>query len=201
MNPYIRIKNGWLLQGMITEFLSQIPNHTYGAALDPAAFKALVEDRQALWKDEADLILAGMRSITGLEFRSLLVDVYIVQQTNRAFSDPLVIDARYSGSSFIDTLTHEILHRLLTDNTAKIDTSAWVKAYFPEIRDAKTINHIMVHAVHEAIYKDILWDPVRLDADIAMCKNSPGYKESWKLVQHRGYRTIIQEFKKAHNLS
>jgi len=200
MNPYIRIKNGWLLQGMINEFLSQIPNHTYGTAFEPATFKALVEDRQALWRDEADVILAGMRSITGLEFRSLLVDAYIVQQTGRAFSDPLVIDASYSGAAFVDTLTHEILHRLLTDNTAQIDASAWVAERFPELCDAKTINHIMVHAAHEAIYRDILWDPTRLDADIAMCQNSPAYRESWKLVQHVGYRVILQQFKKAHNL-
>lgn len=198
-NPIIRIKNGWLIQGMIDDYLSQIPDIRH-IAPSPEEFKEKVEERQALWGASGDMILNGMKKLTGLDFNEKIIDVYIVHGFHRAFSDPLVVSVKYSSVEFVDVLTHEIIHRLLTDNTDHIDVSAWIRNKFKDVDNTQAINHIFVHAVHEAIYRDVLYDPHRFEADVINCQKFPGYKLAWEVVSKFGYKNIISDFKKENRL-
>lgn len=146
------------------------------------------------WKKCEVRLLSAICEILQLEFKQNTIDVYISSGL-RSFSDPMVISHKFSPEEFPDILLHELLHRLISDNTK--DT--WKK--FGKEWDAKTpgeerlvLNHILVHAVSQHVYLDVLNDPVRLDRDIANCQKNPPYARSWEIVKEKGYKNIIKEF-------
>ena len=53
----------------------------------------------------------------------------------------------------------------------------------------------MVHAVMEALYKDILNKPEEIEEDIKMCKDMPAYKKAWEIVREKGYENILEVLK------
>jgi hypothetical protein len=194
MNPNIRIKNGWLLQGMIDDYIAEIPDFKHVAPA-PEEFKEKIEGYQRLWSEHEKKILDGIQELSGLRFNEKIIDVYVVHGFHRAFSDPLVMSSKYEGAEFVDVLTHEIIHRLFTDNTAGQDVSAWVRSRFPDVDDKKAIDHIMVHALHEAIYREVLDDERRLEADVIKSQRFPGYKLAWKKVAEAGCKNLLAEFR------
>ncbi len=194
--PEIRIKHGWLMQKAFVSYLNEIPKYKDNVAPSPEEMENIVLNRRKLWHVQEDDIIAGMQEITGLDFYANLIDVYLVYGYRTGFSDPLVLSIRYENEHFIDTLTHELIHRILTDNTLRINGSLWVRKNFPQIEDRVATNHILVHAVHKAIYLDILKSPERLQIDIDRCQKSPGYKQAWDMVEKEGYENIISNFKK-----
>jgi hypothetical protein len=117
-----------------------------------------------------------------------------------AFSNPLTISFRCKGDVFVDVLTHELIHVILTDNTSQINLSKWTEEKFPGITDRKTLNHILVHAIHKEIYINHLKSPERLAYDIEKCQAFPGYKEAWDIVEKEGSGELIEMFRKEYNL-
>ena len=60
--------------------------------------------------------------------------------------------------------------------------------------------HIPVHAVHKAIYLDVLNEPKRLERDISNNKmhKSKDYIDAWNYVHKHGYEEIINKLKKSY---
>lgn len=198
--PHVRIRSGWLLQRLIDGYTEDIPDFKYEKQMAPSKYKEIWEDRISLWSKVQVQIIQAMKDITGLDFYASTVDVFLVYGYQTAFSSPLVISTRYEGDHFIDVLTHEILHVILTDNTLGINSSAWVEKKFPEAKEKTTINHILLHAIHEAIYRDVLKVPVRLTKNIESDKRWPSYTASWDIVRKYGYRKIIADYRKENSL-
>jgi hypothetical protein len=113
----------------------------------------------------------------------------------------MVIGVMREPDQFIDTLTHELIHRLLTDNTSlPFDTkylSRWGKL-FGKDHTFGTLVHIPVHAVHKAVYLDILNEPDRLERDVQENKSAKAedYIAAWEYVEKHGYRAIIDKLKR-----
>src|SRR5919199_1161053 len=96
-------------------------------------------------------ILLSMTETLGSSFRQNIIDVYIAPWFH-AFSDPLVIGVTKEPDVFVDTLTHELLHRLLTDNTTipyETDLIAEWRKLFGNNHNFKVLVHIPVHAIHK----------------------------------------------------
>jgi hypothetical protein len=97
---------------------------------------------------------------------------------------------------FIDTLVHELIHRLLTDQ----DNFGRIKAayryidrkYKGEARETRL--HIPIHAIHAHIYMKF-FDEARLKAEIEHISFLPDYRRSWEIVQAKGYKNIIRDFR------
>jgi len=194
--PEIRMVYGWHLDRTFNQYLSEIPNekeHTAEAREDVMKKIPLFE---AEWKKYEKKILQGMCDILGLEFYKSLIDVYVVGAYKAAFSDPLVMSSKYLPDMFVDVLTHEILHILLTDNTKKVEVRKIWAEMFPEAIDMTSINHILVHAVHKEIYLKTLNMPERLERDQTRCEKWKSYHDAWNIVEKRGHINIINEFKK-----
>ena len=104
---------------------------------------------------------------------------------------------------FIDTLTHELTHRLLTDNTTipheTLLLVPW-QSLFGKNHNFNMLVHIPVHAVHKAIYLDVLNEPMRLERDIANNKmyEAKDYVDAWNYVERHGYEEIISKLKKSY---
>jgi hypothetical protein len=187
--PEIRFKNGWFLT---TTFLkgSKLPSYS--------KMDKRTQRLHKTWNAEEKKIIRGMQKIAGLNFYQNLIDVYIVAGLEHAFSDPMVIGTRYTkGEKFVDVLTHELLHRLITDNTQNKNGGFWPHKLFPKIEDHRVITHILVHALHKELYLKVLKRPDRLRADIKECQQWPSYREAWNIVEKEGSLNIIKKFRES----
>lgn len=194
--PEIRIKDGWLLRANASQYLHKLWGKG-GPLADDDWMEKRVREYTDAWKPYEKKILRGLHEVLGLEYRQNIIDVYIAPWFN-AFSDPLVIGVMREPDEFIDILTHELIHRLLTDNTTlPYDTwllSRWEKL-FGKGHSIVCLIHIPVHAVHKAIYLDILKAPERLKRDITGNQKSQSidHVKAWEYVERHDYRAIIKK--------
>lgn len=199
--PTIRIKDAWLLRQNASKHLHELWGKGKVLANDEWMGKRVKEYRDA-WKPFEQKILTSMTEILGLSFRQNIIDVNIAPWFG-AFSDPMVIGVMREPDVFVDTLTHELLHRLLTDNTAipheTMLLTEWQKLFGKEHSFGMVV-HIPVHAVHKAIYLDVLKEPERLKRDVAENNkhNAADYIGAWDYVEKHGYKEIIKKLKKSY---
>lgn len=195
--PRIRIKNAWLLRQNASEHL-----HTLWAAegeflIDHKGVDEVVAGYQAAWKPYEKRVIEGMYETLGLEFRQNIIDVHIAPWFN-AFSDPMVIGVMNKPDRFVEVLTHELLHRLLTDNTLTQHGTKygieWKKLFGKE-HDFVTLVHIPVHACMQALFDDVLSEPERTRNDRELSQQWDGYRKAWAYVDEKGYHTIIKQLR------
>ena len=152
-----------------------------------------VSTYQAAWEMRKP-VLGYMQEILDLNFYLEVIDTYIVGQMKGAFSLPIVINAFSPPDIYIDTLTHEILHRLLSDNTQKVNTRQIISKMFPNETELCAV-HIIVHALLKKIYLDFLEEPQRLIANKERDAKDPNYTRAWEIVESMGENKIITDFK------
>jgi hypothetical protein len=107
---------------------------------------------------------------------------------------------------FVDLLTHELIHRLLTDNNkftiqgSGNDLGDRWSQLFGSNHSFGCLIHIPVHAVHKAVYLDVIKSPERLKRDLKITKkfNQEAYVSSWKYVEDRDYKDIVVKLKKSY---
>lgn len=189
--PEIRFKSSFLLTPIIK---SHIEAREW-EVLPDESLETSVEEVKKTWDVSDKQILNGICEITGLEFYQDIIDVYLALGYRGGISDPLIISARVRDKTFLSLLTHEILHRLLTDNTKKIDVKTIWEKMFPETSSQKVRNHIVLHAIHKELLLSILNDKEELDRMITFNQKSEPYKIAWDIVEKRGHKSIINEFK------
>ena len=75
----------------------------------------------------------------------------------------------------------------------------WQKLFGKE-HASGTLVHIPVHAVHKAIYLDVLNAPERLERDIAGIKKNKAtdYINAWDYVDKHGYLEIIEKLRASY---
>lgn len=201
MTPIVRIKNAWLLHENASVHLHKLWGDDSMLA-DYKKVDEIVHEYTEAWRPYEHQILEAMTDILQLEFRQNIIDVYIAPWF-WAFSEPMVIGVVHKPDRFVDILTHELLHRLLTDNTSiasdKNMVPVWRKLFESDL-PFKTIVHIPVHAVHTAIYLDYLKEPQRLQRDKAADKKhaAEDYVRSWEYVAQHGYKDIIKQLEKSY---
>ena len=199
--PVVRIKDAWLLRENASQHLHELWGKDSPLADDDWMEKRVADYRKA-WKPYEEKVLSAMTELLGLSFRQNIVDVHIAPWF-RAFSDPMVIGVMKEPEEFVDILTHELIHRLLTDNTATPhDTpylDEWQKLFGNEHTFGMTV-HIPVHAVHKAIYLDVLEEPERLKRDVENNKQfeATDYIGAWDYVDEHGYKEIISQLRKSY---
>ncbi len=199
--PEIRIQNGWLLRRNASKYLHELWGKGKQLSNDEDVQK-VVEAYKDAWQPYERKILEGLYKTTDLEFYQNTIDVFVAPWF-AAFSSPMVIGVIYEPDDFIDTLTHELIHRLLTDNkTIPYDTKffkPWRELFGEELEDNMLI-HIPVHAVHKAIYLDVLKEPERFKRDVEFCikYDHKPYIDAWDYVEKHGYEEIIAKLKKSY---
>jgi hypothetical protein len=192
--PEIRISYAWLLAGEA----SVVMNEKYGDGTSLRAFdeyEAIVNKYNEWWSPHSSEILRGLCTILGLEFRQNIIDIYVAPWFN-PISDPMVIGPAFrSEDSLLNTITHELVHRLLTDNTS-IDYNHdflvdW-KHQFGENHDWNMLVHIPVHAVMKKLYLDVIDRPDLLELDIEDTRSNAPYADAWKYVNSTDYNELVE---------
>lgn len=200
--PEIRIYFSWLLYEV-----SKKLDEVYDGEL-PSSEKCeeWTESYKEEWEKYEGKILPALTKATGLNFHMPVIDVslapFFIPQ-----SEPLIIHFRSYPDEFVDVLTHELIHVLLTDNqvySTKKDPSdhrlfnAWQKLFGKE-HDFHVLVHIPVHALHQYIMIDVLNEPKRLERERAFVKkNMDSYTKSWDYVDKYGYKKIIAQLKQSY---
>lgn len=193
MNPEIRIGYGWHLDGFLRHFIELNPEIKKKSYPSREEVETKIQDYKDAWEKIENKVLTAISEILKLQFYQKVIDVYIVGRS-KSFSDPMIISSHFIVDEFCDVLTHELIHRILTDNTKKLKVgSIWNEMFPKEPRLVR--NHVLVHAVHEYIYREILKDVSRLKRDISNANEFLEYKRSWDIVKKKGYQKVIERFK------
>lgn len=203
-HPEIRISRPWLLMSALEPYLRK-PFAESGdeEMLTNEFLEQKAQKYREIWAKYDAKIVPAMCEMFDLEFNQNIIDAYVAPLGN-SFSDQLVIATRTRDERLVGVLTHELLHRLLTDNQFYQTSSggdelrkSWEKPF----GDEHTINsliHIPVHAGLKAIYLDVLHEPEKLDLDIAVCEKHYDYRKAWEYVNAHDYREIITDVRKVY---
>lgn len=151
---------------------------------------------ESMWHKYEKKVLGEMSKLTGLKWKEKNITCYVVGNCF-PFSDPLTIKAYKEHDYFIDTLIHESIHQLFTQN-GNSERVAKVKKYYEKKYAGETRRtqiHIHVHAIHQHLFLKFFGQK-RLDRQIEKMNKYPDYKKAWDIVREEGYQNIIGEFKK-----
>ncbi len=156
-----------------------------------------IKNIKIIWNKINFKILKELENITKLKFQDPKIVCYVVGKAI-PISDPLTIPIyRQEYNYFIDTLIHELIHILFTQeknlNRVKKSWRYIFSKYKNETFDTKI--HIPLHAVHTHVYRKF-FSMERLEHDIVELFNLHAYRRSWEIVNRGGYLDIIKEFVK-----
>lgn len=199
--PEIRIKNAWLLRDNASEYLNELWGKGESLRSDKEYIE-IVNQYKNVWEPVETQILTHICEQLGLQYRQNIIDVYIAPWFY-AFSDPMVLGVTFTAEEFVDNLTHELIHRLLTDNTSfQLDyliADDWEKL-FGKDHTFNTLVHIPVHAVHKSVYLDLLKSEERYEHDKAIVhKNgATDYVKSWSFVDSHDYVALIKSLREQY---
>jgi len=204
--PKINIKYNRLIDPIFIFYCQNNPalkSRGWNDWIPPPKEKILkrVERYKKEWRKYEKKILTGIIQILGLDFKDQIIDVHVVSGNPRQISNPLIIKSGFSPTEFVDSLTHELIHRLFAINElAKIggQLDDFIRSISKNESDT-TKSHIIVHAVLKYIYLDVLNEPIRLKTSLLAAQNhsTDEYLRAWKIVEKIGYRKIISDFRNA----
>ena len=202
--PEIRINYAWLLQMDVSRKINE--RNKWPLPTDEEA-EEYTENYRRAWKLKGSMILSRMQECLGISFYKSVIDVNIAADIIPK-SQPLIIDFSTRPNHFVDLLTHELAHVLLTDNTAISLMGAdrnfelgliWQKLFDNE-KDFATVFEIPAYAVFKKIAIDIHNDESRIardKKDLVLYKATPNIK-AWEYVEKVGHEVIIEKLKKSY---
>lgn len=185
MQPLIRIKYGKLIDPFFKEYVAvKYPGYVFPSHEAVLGKIVLFKDAWAVYEEK---FFAFLQKETGLTFKRNIIDCYIVSATPRDMSAPLIIRSRWSGEEFVNTLMHELIHVLFSDNATK-------KVVLDKEVSPRTTNHVMVFALLKKFYLDILQDEEKFEkySVVFNPEINKEYVEAWEIVNSVGYDAIIE---------
>jgi len=201
--PEIRIDYAWLLYNVSRVLEKSIRKNGKTKIPNFEESEKLTEAYRQEWSKYEKILLHAMCEALNLSFYKPVIDVsiapYFIPQ-----SDPLILSFYHKPDRFVETLTHELIHILLTDNNklsikerpSKVDLMGKWRKLYGEDHDFNTLVHIPVYAVLKHIYLDVLKEPKRMDRDMKEVKtyqNGKAYTAAWEYVNSRDYKKLIGE--------
>lgn len=198
--PLIRVQSSHLLYGSIDPDVQQRWSERFARPfMSYEETEEYTEQFGEVWSEYEQRVLEGMSGLYGVEFKNPIIDVYIVPWSG-SISTPLILNPSRPPRVTVEILIHELLHRLLTDNTSYStydrEQKGQVRRKWAELfgeHERITLVHIPVHAGLKAILLDVLNEPERLERDIVRCQKNPAYKAAWNYVEDHDYRDINRQ--------
>lgn len=191
--PEIRIRHSRLMTRSISTSLIKYHRGPDAEVSELEVYLKKADAYRDGWKVKEQAILSGMTNELGLNFYLPVIDATLAPMVP-TFSTPLTLNYRFTPDEFIDALTHELIHILLSDNIYSISFEHLKMEQWPNEND-KTRNHILVHAVLAFIDTETLAEPARMERDSMSCHDNPPYRRAWEIVKEQGYRPVIELIK------
>lgn len=199
--PEIRINFSWLL------YYDEVQQLKGDGPLETTEqFEKWTDNYQEAWAGKEKIILRAMQEAVGTTFYKPVIDVALSPYF-RSKSSPIIINFSNEPDQFVDVLTHELTHVLLTDNavvqllspSCDIDlVKKWTKLFGEH--DFNVLVHIPVHAVCKFIWLDVLKEPQRYEREIATLRNLhlTDYLQAWEYVDKHDYKEILVLLKQSY---
>jgi hypothetical protein len=137
---------------------------------DPA-LAAAAEEYQALWEAEGERIVGAFAAVTGLAFAEAEIDAAVYEGPSR--SNPLLLRASYDDEAKRGTLIHELAHRLIRGNRARLG----LPPYQP---GNERKNHELIDAFLYDVWSDLYGEEFarrRVEAESVW---QPFYRQAWE---------------------
>lgn len=203
--PEVRIYFSWLLYEKVSVHLAKLFAAENDKIVSQETADQYAENYRQEWAKYSSKILPALVEALGVEFRQNIIDVPCAPWVH-SMSDPLIMSFQFFPDQFVDALTHELCHVLLTDNTTysiksterEVNLRDLWAGLFGQEHDFNTLVHIPVHALSKYIYVDVLHDPSRLKRDIQTVKDDPPYKAAWEFVEEGDYKHIINQLAESY---
>ncbi len=160
--------------------------------LTRAALESRTRKLEILWRKHEKSILTEIARAVNLKWQEKTIYVYISYGVG-CFSDPLTLSMENDTQFLFHTLTHELIHRILSENeNVPITWDNWIKLMRKYRTESFTTRiHVPIHAAHNQIYLK-LFGKAALSKEIEyMRKHDPEYFRSWEIVQRDGYKNIL----------
>jgi hypothetical protein len=206
MIPEIRIQFSWLLAEGPSKVLEEKYNQGHRDNYTTEGYEKWAAKYRKAWQKHERKVLRGMCDVLGLEFRQTIIDVSLAPWFS-PISAPLIIGFQHEPDQFVDVLTHELLHVLLTDNNVlsvqnkamgDVDLLTPWSRLFGKRHSFNTLVHIPVHAGCKHMYLDVWHEPTRLERDMQYVADWPDYKAAWDYVESHDYKDILKKLKESY---
>jgi hypothetical protein len=170
-------------------------------------YEKLAEQYRDEWAKKENIILSAMQKIVALKFYCPVIDITAAPEVIPK-SEPLFINFRHRPETAIDTITHELCHTLLCDNTTvsiygrdrDFRLVEELQRLFGTSDDISMLVHIPVYAMCKKIFEDYLDDKDYTTRDKALMRRfgSTSYLKAWDYVEKVGHEEIIAKLKKSY---
>jgi hypothetical protein len=153
-----------------------------------------IEDVKKLWDKKNKKILKEISKVSGLKWKEKKIICYVIG-AGKSFSDPLTIKVyEKEPKKFVETLTHELIHQIQTQNKRKYLT--WHKYVLERYKNEEklTQNHILLSAMHWKILEKLEGEE-GIKKEIKKFDKNKEYKRAWEIVKKETPDSIIKKFK------
>jgi|AntRauTorcE11897_2_1112592.scaffolds.fasta_scaffold06469_3 hypothetical protein len=188
MKPKFNIKYGKLIDPFFKDSVSiKYPDYEFPTE---EKIQEKIKLFKKAWEEKSDTFINFLYKETGLEFKRNVIDCFIVSATPRDMSAPLIIRSRYNEEEFLDTMYHELIHILFSDNKVSRDESF-------KNESIRVQNHIALHALLKKFYLEVLNDEVGFKRiyDKSSDEKNKEYRRAWDIVDEIGVDEIIKLYK------
>jgi Zn-dependent peptidase ImmA (M78 family) len=158
---------------------------------DTQEFPRYVKKLQVKWDKINDKVFLTTSKVSGLKWKENVISCYVVPKV-RPFSDPLTINTSNELDFQIETITHELVHRLLHQNIDKIKSEKFKKEFKSE--SMSTYNHILVHAILKLTYLHMFGEYKTKQYIKKYDKLPKSYQRVWEIVGKYGAKELISDF-------
>lgn len=147
------------------------------------------EKLQKEWSKIERKVFNVISEVSGLKWKKPAVDCYFVRNITSAFSMPLTIPVRKDLKKQMETITHELVHNIVVQNSDRINKKDYSKKYGELSRTTNL--HILIHAIlKETLLK--IYSEKQTKKFINSYKK-PDYKKAWEIVEKEGSKKIIKD--------
>jgi hypothetical protein len=138
---------------------------------DREAFVAAAAKYQRLWDEHGEWIVGQLVSVTGLRFAERLLNALVFEGISR--SHPLCLRASYDTETKLGALIHELAHRLVAGNRARLG----LPPYHP---DRNREEHELIDLFLFDVWSDLYGEPFARRQIAVESRYQPFYREAWK---------------------
>jgi len=185
MIPKIEFEHSWLYD-------SRLKRRRGFVMPKEAEFWRGIAKLEKRWKKIELRVLREISRVTKLRWQEKDVVCYMTAGV-RPYSNPITISLRKDVGEMIDTLVHELIHRIYSEpeNFKRVKKNWYgiVKRYEKYSRTTKY--HVSILAVHEHILRKY-FTKKSLERQ-REANGNKDYIRAWAIVEKEGYRNIIKK--------